>query len=247
MKPKKIALAILTTCCHLALSSQGISRDYGQVIPNTQFATSGAEGVMTELWLKSLGKPINPFDESLIQGSPYFDKTFRKGEIFYNDEKTPRIYYLRYNAFRDLIEVKNSPSEEEAPLELLKSINISCRIENKVFHYKSFKDSDGKQGLGYVIEEYKGDKFSLYSKKNKVYIKGKTPANSLAQEIPPKFVEKINYLIGKPYLTELHVLPEREKKLVKFLSRQYNLNVSHILNEKTFDSKNINDLKRLFY
>ena len=245
MKFRKLILALLLGASSWSVISQGLGRDYGSPIPNTQSAASGVESVMTELWLKSLGKPVDAYNESLIKGSPYYEDDFVQGEIFYNNEETPRKYYLRYNAFKDLIEVKGDEQSEEEPSALLKSVSISCIMGGKKYQYVGFKDPKGMERMGYIIEEHRGAELSLFSRKTKIYVKGKTPANSLAQKIPPKFVDKIEYLVGSPDLSNLQYVPERKRKLVNFFSRKYKMDVSHILKDKAFDPKNINDLIQL--
>ncbi|MEZ4809323.1 MAG: hypothetical protein R2819_03095 [Allomuricauda sp.] len=247
MKFRKFVFGLLVATCSYSAFSQGLGRDYGSPIPNTQSAASGVESVMTELWLKSLGKPVNAYNESLIKGSPYFEDDFMQGEIFYNNEETPRRYYLRYNAFRDMIEVKGDEEKETEPSALLKSASISCILGGKKYRYTGFKDPKGMERMGYIIEEYKGEKLSLFSRKAKIYVKGKTPVNSLAQKIPPKFVDKIEYLVGNPDLSNLQYVPERKRKLVNFFSKKYKMDVSHILKDKAFDPKNVNDLIQLLH
>ncbi|MEM9648769.1 MAG: hypothetical protein AAF969_09820, partial [Bacteroidota bacterium] len=63
-----------------------------------------------------------------IDGSIYFNDRFISGEIRFNGKKE-RDMYMRYNAFNDEFEIKNTNLQEDKALALLKNVNISCVLE----------------------------------------------------------------------------------------------------------------------
>jgi len=86
--------------------------------------------------------------------------------------------FLRYNAFSDELEMSTSAEAKNADQALMKNSKIHCIINNKV--YKYFPLKNGKETLGqagYVREVYRGENYSLYHRKRKVYREGKKSSN----------------------------------------------------------------------
>ena len=188
----------------------------------------------------SLTNRIKPtkFEEinSSIEGSPYFDSKFHESSVVYFGKELKEKIFLRYNAFSDELEMSTSAEAKNADQALMKNSKIHCIINNKV--YKYFPLKNGKETLGqagYVREVYRGDNYSLYHRKRKVYREGKKARTSLERSFPPRFVVESQQYFQKGDRSLEHLKPS--KKQVKAF---FNLNAKEM---DTYLKSNKNALK----
>ena len=69
-----------------------------------------------------------------VQGTHYFDANFNIATLEYFGKELNDTGYMRYNAFRDEIEMADTPSQSESEIKLMKSAaRISERAMNTAF------------------------------------------------------------------------------------------------------------------
>lgn len=134
-----------------------------------------------------------------VQGSPYYDRTFKKSEVNYYNEVIPQDIYLRYNANTDELEMSSYQHSGETDQMLLPDVNLSARIGTETFYYFNYFANNKKeeQLKGYFIVLLKDTAYSLYLKKTKVFRKAKVAKTSLERSFPARFEEKREYYFKK--------------------------------------------------
>ncbi|MGX1927983.1 hypothetical protein [Flagellimonas sp. 2504JD4-2] len=184
-------------------------------------------------------------DLSNIEGSPYYMDNFKSGKLFYKNELLGS-FYLRYNAFQDQMEIKNSGLEEEQFQFLVQSNDIKTTLDGKEVQYFSFKDADGLHGHSYFIKEFTGDKYALYSNKRKKYSPGKASSNSLAQSIPAKFIDDVSLFYGSKGDASLVAIPKKKKNFFEIFPSDKRAALKKYTRDKRLRTNDLDDLKSIF-
>ena len=97
-----------------------------------------------------------------LEGTPYMNNDFEKGEILAVDGTLLRGALLRYNIFNNKMEVK----EKEILYELSNELIQRIKIDDRIFDYLLFQISE-KEYTGYLelIQDGKWNLYCRYSKK----------------------------------------------------------------------------------
>ena len=179
---------IITFFFSTSLTSQILSDNFEQDMRVMNFASQFAlDNIMNTTKYES--------SFSDIEGSEYFDNSFKTGTI----ENLNRDVYIktpmRYNAFSDEIELVIVNNGIRSVRGLIKNEKIIPNIEENQYFYLNYKKSKGKLIKGYLISLYKGKDIELFLKKRKKFLKGRVAKNSLDVSHPPKYVDDIEYYI----------------------------------------------------
>ena len=175
---------ILLFLCNLTtLSSQG----------------NNSNSVQSDLRLVDLYENIKnkigkkTYSNQKIKGTPYFEKTFKLAEVEYFGELITDKIYIRFNAYNDEMEIASSPLTKSSENILIKNNKVFCIIDGKTYRYLGFKEDNQPPAVGYLKELFKGELFSFYERKFKVYMQATVARTSLERSFPARFVEKIQY------------------------------------------------------
>ena len=173
----------LLLCNFTTLSSQG----------------NNSNAVQSDLRLVDLYENIKnkigkkTYSNQKIKGTPYFEKTFKLAEVEYFGELITDKIYIRYNAYNDEMEIASSPMTKSSENILIKNNKVFCIIDGKTYRYLGFKEDNQPPTVGYLEELFKGELFSFYERKFKVYMQATVARTSLERSFPARFVEKIQY------------------------------------------------------
>lgn len=173
----------LLLCNFTTLSSQG----------------NNSNGVQSDLRLVDLYENIKnkigrkTYSNQKIKGTPYFEKTFKLAEVEYFGELITDKIYIRFNAYNDEMEIASSPLTKSSENILIKNNKVFCIIDGKTYRYLGFKEDNQPPAVGYLKELFKGELFSFYERKFKVYMQATVARTSLERSFPARFVEKIQY------------------------------------------------------
>ena len=176
-------IILLLLCNFTTLSSQG----------------NNSNGVQSDLRLVDLYENIKnkigkkTYSNQKIKGTPYFEKTFKLAEVEYFGELITDKIYIRYNAYNDEMEIASSPITKSSENILIKNNKVFCIIDGKTYRYLGFKEDNQPPAVGYLKELFKGELFSFYERKFKVYMQATVARTSLERSFPARFVEKIQY------------------------------------------------------
>ena len=168
------------------------------------FATLSSQGnnsnaVQSDLRLVDLYENIKnkigkkTYSNQKIKGTPYFEKTFKLAEVEYFGELITDKIYIRFNAYNDEMEIASSPLTKNSENILIKNNKVFCIIDGKTYRYLGFKEDNQPPAVGYLKELFKGELFSFYERKFKVYMQATVARTSLERSFPARFVEKIQY------------------------------------------------------
>ncbi len=148
--------------------------------------------------------PVPKNNEINLVGTPYANEDFQKGIAIKDGLTIARNIGLRYNAHKDIFEIKKTfvLTDDQARL-LKKTDEISLKIKNDSFVF--LKPSTSNKAQGYFVILYKGEQLTLYKKIKKEYIPAQKAYSSMSKPVPPTYKEKIMYYIAdnEGVLTEL--------------------------------------------
>ena len=153
-------IILLLLCNFTTLSSQG----------------NNSNGVQSDLRLVDLYENIKnkigkkTYSNQKIKGTPYFEKTFKLAEVEYFGELITDKIYIRFNAYNDEMEIASSPMTKSSENILIKNNKVFCIIDGKTYRYLGFKEDNLPPAVGYLKELFKGELFSFYERKFKVYM-----------------------------------------------------------------------------
>ncbi len=151
-----------------------------------------------------------------LVGTPYANEEFQKGIAVKNGLTIARNIGLRYNANKDIFEIKKTFVLTDDQARLLKKTNeITLKINNNDFVF--ITPNANSKAHGYFVILHKGEKISLYKKIKKEFIPGQKAYSSMTKAVPPTYKEKIIYYIAdkEGVLSEL---PYSKKKKMEALS-----------------------------
>ncbi len=180
-------------------------------------------------------------DLSNIKGSPYENDDFVFGKAVDRLTDKSMGYYLRYNVYNDVIEMKVNLYDTEI-IGLIKSLNYSAIINNKEYSYEIYSDDNKKTSEGYFILLSKGEKSSLYLKKTKEFKKGKKAQDSFHKDVSAKFTGAEIFYYKKGRI--LKPLSTKKKELLLQLSDKKD-ELNKFIKSKKVNLKNDKDLIKL--
>ena len=192
--------------------------------------------------LKNRARKIAPASQN-IKGSPYFDKSFKLADVEYFGKIFEDEIYLRFNAFKDEMEMTTNPKAEGSENILIKNNKVSCVLDGDIYRYLGFIEENQPPKIGYLKQLYKGNIFAFYERKTKVYMEGKIARTSLERSFPPRFVDKTKYYFSINNMT-LRELKLSRKKLHSKL-KPYNEKINLFLG-KNKKLKSQEDFVKLF-
>ena len=156
-----------------------------------------------------LNESQNTVDLKSIKGSPYENDEFLMGRAMSDNLNISNPYFMRYNIYNDVIEIK----DKEQSVEMSKSSDVYALINDREYHYESYSDESGKLKKGYFILLYKGEQLALYARKTQRYkdvVKAKT---SYHQDVPAAFVDSKDYSMKKE--GKMEFLSRSKKELTR--------------------------------
>ena len=220
-------IILLLLCKLTTLSSQG----------------NNSNGVQSDLRLVDLYENIKnkigkkTYSNQKIKGTPYFEKTFKLAEVEYFGELITDKIYIRFNAYNDEMEIASSPLTKSSENILIKNNKVFCIIDGKTYRYLGFKEDNQPPAVGYLKELFKGELFSFYERKFKVYMQATVARTSLERSFPARFIEKKQYYYSVNN-GEINQIKLSKKNILNKLK-------THSSSIKQFMEKNNSKLKSL--
>ena len=152
-----------------------------------------AQQALTELGNRSsrVPKPLN------IQGTHYFNGNFEVATLDYFGKELNDKGFMRYNAFRDEIEMASTTTQNESDLILMKSNDIVPVISGEKYLYIPHRLEDGRAYIGYLILLYEGKKNTVYLKRHKVFMEEVIARTGLENPFPPRFVDEVKIYVSQ--------------------------------------------------
>ena len=181
---------------------------------------------------------------SNFNGDPYLDSKFHESTVVYFGKTLKEKIFLRYNAFSDEMEMSEKANTQKTEQALIKNSKISCIINKQVYKYLPLKNGNEFLGrAGYVQEIHKGNQYSLYLRKRKVFREGKKARTSLERSFPPRFIDETEWYLQKGEGALEFFKPT--KKYLKFHFKTNQKRLESFLKNNKGDLKNIETIKDL--
>ena len=139
---------------------------------------------------KRTAKPAN------IQGSHYFNERFEVATLDYFGTELNDKGFMRYNAFRDEVEMASTTSQNESDLVLMKSNDIVPYIGGEKYLYIPHRLEDGRAYIGYLVLLHEGNNHTVYIKRQKVFMEEVGARTGLENPFPPRFVDNIQIYVS---------------------------------------------------
>jgi hypothetical protein len=150
-----------------------------------------------------------------VQGSHYFNKDFKIAKLEYFGKELNDTGYMRYNAFRDEIEMADTQNQVETDVILLKSADVIPLINGERYEYLPYRLESGNAFIGYLVNIYDGKKDKLYLKRKKTFMEAKIARTSLENSFPPRYVESEELYISSNGGTPVK-LKQSKKSIISY-------------------------------
>ena len=166
-----------------------------------------------------------------VQGSHYFDKDFKTTKLEYFGKELNDSGFMRYNAFRDEVEMADTQNQAETDIILLKSADVIPLINGERYEYLPYKLDSGNAFIGYLINIFDGQKNKLYLKRKKTFMEAKIARTSLENSFPPRYVESVELYVSSNGNTPVK-LKQSKKVIIKFFNANSDKVKKYIKSEK---------------
>ncbi len=151
---------------------------------------------------------------------------------------------MRYNAFRDEVEMADTQNQAETDVILLKSADVIPLINGERYEYLPYKLDSGNAFIGYLINIYDGQKNKLYLKRKKTFMEAKIARTSLENSFPPRYVESVELYVSSNGNTPVK-LKQSKKVIIKFFNTNSDKVKKYIKSEKLKVSE-LNSVIKIF-
>ena len=202
--------------------------------------TGAAQQALTDFGNRSSRAP-QPLN---IQGSHYFDAEFKSTKLEYFGKELNDSGYMRYNAFRDEIEMADTPGQKESDLILIKSKDVIPLINGERFEYLPHRVEEGRAYIGYLVNIYDGKENRLYLKRKKTFMEAKVARTSLENSFPPRYVESTEIYVSKNGDTPVSIKTSK-KSIINFFGSNSDKVKKYIKDQKLKTSE-ISSLVQIF-
>jgi hypothetical protein len=122
---------------------------------------------------------------------------------------------MRYNAFRDEIEMADTQYQDETDVILLKSADVIPLINGERYEYLPYRLESGNAFIGYLVNIYDGKNDKLYLKRKKTFMEAKIARTSLENSFPPRYVESEELYISSNGDTPVK-LKQSKKSIISY-------------------------------
>ncbi len=172
-----------------------------------------------------------------IVGSPFENNTFQPAILKKQDGTLFSQLFMRYNAYYDIMEIKNATSEPDSLIMILKkSPEFTIQIKDK--HYLFIPESNIDEVGQYFEVLYNGKKTQLLKKTTKIFVEGKIARTSFEKDFPHRFNDKVTYFIKDE---NLKALPSSNSKKIAVIE-SINKEVVDYIKEKNLNLNDENSL-----
>ncbi|WP_036379865.1 hypothetical protein [Muricauda sp. MAR_2010_75] len=178
-----------------------------------------------------------------IDGTIYLNEDFTLGAL-YEDGVAFKRLYLRYDAYNDEVELKES-ADSEMVRAMVKHPKYSCSIDGDKFVYMDYQNEDGESVSGYLKPLVYGDGYVLYEKQIKVFKEGKPAKTSLDNSFPHRFLDKTEYYVSSGGEFPKFMKTKKSDVLSVFPDDQYGA-MKNYVKGKRIDFDDSRDLMNLF-
>jgi hypothetical protein len=218
---------ILTYLAFFLISIEIYSQSYVDAAGADRFTSTRALEDFNNL--KSGFDDVNDLPED-IKGTMYFESKFLESVIFLNGVALQEESLMRYNAFKDEIEIGKRKHQIRASEALIKKLTVAVQIGDLLYIPFSL-DPDAPNDISYLIQIHKDNDHQLFLRKTKKFIDEKPAPSGIGGFLPARFEDKVSvyYKPAKrkvPIEIKLNkksiyeIFSDREVELKKYIQRE---------------------------
>lgn len=188
---------------------------------------------------KSLAFGLTEAEFETIKDEAYTNTNFILGNIYQEDQLIKSGVPMRFNAYADEIELKQSPSDKSYSA-LVKDPSIFVKMGNEIYVHIPYKDSNEKGGYFNVLHD--GTTYDLYKKTKASFREGQKAKTTYTRDIPPSFEKTTTY-----YLVEdgrFLEMPDSKNKILKMMDSRSS-EMKEFLKKNNLDLRNEADLTKV--
>jgi hypothetical protein len=218
---------ILTYIAFFLISIEIYSQSYVDAAGADRFTSTRALEDFNNL--KSGFDDVNDLPED-IKGTMYFESKFLESVIFLNGVALQEESLMRYNAFKDEIEIGKRKHQIRASEALIKKLTVAVQIGDLLYIPFSL-DPDAPNDISYLIQIHKDNDHQLFLRKTKKFIDEKPAPSGIGGFLPARFEDKVSVYykpakrkvpieikLNKKSLYE--IFSDREVELKKYIQRE---------------------------
>jgi hypothetical protein len=189
-----------------------------------------------------LGEEVNlTLDD--IDGTIYLNENFTLGTLYDEGEAFKKLY-MRYDAYNDEVELKES-LDSDVVRSMLKHPIYSCSVNGNEYYYSTYIDEDGNSQKGYLTPVVTGEDYTLLVKHRKVFKEGKPAKTSLDNSFPHRFLVKTEYYVSRNSETPVF-MKTRKSDVLSMFSEQDQKVIKGYMKDKRPNVGDHQDLLNLF-
>jgi hypothetical protein len=149
-----------------------------------------------------------------IKGSMYFNTSFEESTVVFNGNPVEEKALLRYNSFKDEIEIGKNSNQKRPSNILVKTINVEAQIGDEYFKPFALNPKD-KDKLTYLVKIYSNEQHKLYLHKMKKFVDEKPAPSGFGGSLPARFDDKFTLYYSSKAEGTLSILKVNKKSILK--------------------------------
>jgi hypothetical protein len=179
-----------------------------------------------------------------IQGSHYFESNFKIARLEYFGRVLNDTGFMRYNAYRDEIEMADTQMQTDSDVVLIKSADVIPEIDGERYEYLPYRLESGNAYIGYLINIFNGENDRLFLKKRKTFMEAKIARTSLENSFPPRYVESIEIYISSDGNTPV-ILKQSKKNIINYFQKNSD-KIKKFIKSERLKVSDLNSVVKIF-
>lgn len=178
-----------------------------------------------------------------INGTIYLNENFTLGTL-YEDGVAFKKLYLRYDAYNDEVELKES-ADSDVVRAMVQHPRYSCSMNGNEYLYMEYLNEDGESKEGYLSPLVSGGDYILLVKNSKVFKEGKPAKTSLDNSFPHRFLDETEYYVSKNGESPVF-MKTRKSDVLSVFAKEHQKAIKSYMKDKRPNVKDGGDLINLF-
>jgi hypothetical protein len=151
---------------------------------------------------------------------------------------------MRYNAYRDEIEMADTQMQTDSDVVLIKSADVIPEIDGERYEYLPYRLESGNAYIGYLINIFNGENDRLFLKKRKTFMEAKIARTSLENSFPPRYVESIEIYISSDGNTPV-ILKQSKKNIINYFQKNSD-KIKKFIKSERLKVSDLNSVVKIF-
>ncbi|MBO0321719.1 hypothetical protein J0X14_05385 [Muricauda sp. CAU 1633] len=178
-----------------------------------------------------------------IDGTIYLNENFTLGTL-YEDGVAFKKLYLRYDAYNDEVELKES-IDANVVRAMVQHPRYSCSVNGNDYLFVEYFEEDGTLKEGYLSPLVSGGDYVLFVKNIKVFKEGKPAKTSLDNSFPHRFLDRTEYYVSVNGKSPV-LMKTKKSDVLSLFAEEDQKAIKDYMKDKRPNVKDVDDLRNLF-